>query len=221
MVATLAVLYVCFNFFISPLKVKIDAKNQIIAEEKEKYASIKKLKTTNKNDTIRLKDIKLKYDEGVKALPQNDRNPEIFLNLNTIAIKSNIKMNSVVIGSSTSYSVQDAANASSNKSSSNSVTSSGTKTTGIDPNLVSNIKFVQATIAITGNYSNIINFVGSIEEDNRLNEIQSITITANGDKTIGLQATIITNYYFKEDTSNQQQSYDFKDNNGGKADLFN
>jgi hypothetical protein len=212
-VAALALFYVYYNFFLSPLKLQYDTINQAIADKKATLASIEKLKITNKADAEKLNALKVKYQEALKALPQDARDPEIVYNLDTLAVKSNTKISSIVFAAGTSNTSQKAANTENSAASSASNNTAKTNTIG------SNMNVLPVTLNLSGDYASVLTFINLLENDTRINEIQSINLAQGGDKN--LQVTIITNYYFTAATPKVSQSYDFKDGNAGKGDLFN
>ena len=89
--AILIILYPYYNLFLKPISQKIKIVNQSISDKKIEYNSIEKLKVSNIVNTKKVEELKIKYDEAMKALPENERNPEISYSLNTFATQNNIK----------------------------------------------------------------------------------------------------------------------------------
>ena len=193
------ILYFYYNLFLQPISQKIKVVNESISNKKIEYNSIEKLKVTNASNAKKLEVIKTKYDEAVRALPENERNPEIAYSLNTFATKDKTELISVAFGQNGNYAVVPASTA----------TKTIATTTTNDK-----LMFVPVTVAIKGDYASTMSFISSLENDNRLAEVVNVSI-------IGLQSTIVLNYYSTEGTIKNKPSYDFKDSNAGKSNLFN
>jgi len=193
------ILYFYYNLFLQPISQKIKVVNESIDNKTIEYNSIEKLKVTNASNAKKLEAIKTKYDEAVRALPENERNPEIAYSLNTFATKDKTELISVAFGQNANYAVVPASTA----------TTTTTTTTTTNHKLM----FVPVTVAFRGDYTSTMSFISSVENDSRLAEVVNVSI-------IGLQSTIVLNYYSTEGTIKNKPSYDFKDNNAGKTDLF-
>jgi len=214
--AILIILYPYYNFFLKPIRLEINTVNQSISDKKLEYNLIEKLKVTNVRNSKKLEEIKAKYNQAVKALPENERNPEISYSLNSISTKNNIKLISVTFGEIAGYFAKSSVNdskATTKKSNTNATSSSISST---DQKLM----VVPVTVIINGDYASTLNFINSIEGDIRLAEVVNVSMSSQGETKV-LQATIILNYYSTQGTTKYKPSYDFKDDKAGKTDLFN
>lgn len=213
----LVIFYLYFNFFLKPIDQKIKIVNQNINDKKIEYDSIEKLKISNISNAKKLEVIKKKYNEAVKVLPVNERNPEISYSINIFAIKNNINLISVAFGKGVEYT--------SESSVSNSVTPTGkTNINVLDASIASinqKLMFAPVTIVINGNYLSTLSFISNIEEDDRLAEIVNINMSSTQGIINALQSTIVLNYYFTKGTAKNPPIYKFKDDKAGKNNLFN
>lgn len=215
--------YVYYSIFLNPIIMSITNEREVIAAKNIEVASVERLKITNVSNKKKLDGYIKKFEDAVKQLPKNDRNPEIAYNLNGLATKSKITIDSVSFGANSDYvgtSSPENAQVESKAVDGKSVTNN------LTPNTTSQkLKLVPVSISVTGEYASFLNFVSSIETikaDNRIAEIGSINISAKADVGNSVQATIALNYYFSEGTTTEQPTYDnLKDNNVGKDNLFN
>lgn len=208
LLACLIVLYVYLKFFLNPINDKIKAQTQVLNDKKTEYASMEKLKVSNVKNEKKLQQIKNKFDESVKALPKNERNPEISYNINSLAIKNKVNVNTVAFGQIADYSAGKKVNNADNATSKN--------TEGNNQKLM----LVPVTVVISGDYSSMVNFINSIENDNRITEIESVSISSKSEKQNGLQCNLLLNYYFSTGSDKDQPTYNIKGDNPGKENLF-
>ncbi|MBU3110250.1 hypothetical protein [Clostridium lacusfryxellense] len=216
--AILIILYPYYNLFLKPISQKIKIVNQSISDKKIEYNSIEKLKVSNVTNTKKVEGLKIKYDEAMKALPENERNPEISYSINTFATQNNISIVSVAFGQSANYSAISSTN---NTSTATSNTTTNTKE--LDISIESSkprLMFVPVTVSIGGDYLSTLNFINNIEGDSRLAEVVNISILSTQEQGKELQSSIVLNYYSTEGTNKNKPSYNIKDDNAGKTDLF-
>ncbi|MBU3090569.1 hypothetical protein KPL35_00485 [Clostridium sp. CF011] len=211
----LVILYPYYNLFLKPISQKIKIVNQSISDKKIECDSIEKFNGSNISNTEKLEDIKNIYNESVKVLPENERNPEISYSINTFAAKNKIKLISVAFGQSVNYSSKNSVNNSANITANASEVDSSIDSTN------HKLMFVPVTVIINGDYSSVLSFISDIEGDSRLAEIVDISMSSTQGESKGPQATIVLNYYSTEGTIKNKPSYDFKDDNVGKSNLFN
>lgn len=215
--------YLYYSIFLSPIIMSITNERKVIASKNIEVASVERLKITNVSNKKKLDEYVKKFEDAVKQLPKTDRNPEIAYNLNELATKSKITIDSVSFGANSDY-VEASSKENTpveikpTESKVSDATASNTNTTS------QKLKLVPVSITVTGDYASFLNFVSgieTIEADNRLAEIGNINISA---KTEGnnVQAAMTLNYYFSEGTTKEQPTYDnLKDTNVGKDNLFN
>lgn len=210
----LIIIYLYFSFFLNPIYEKVKAENNIINDKKSQNTTIEKFKISNVVNSKKLEGLKAKFNEAIKELPKNERNPEIARNLDIIAKKSNVTLHSVTFG------IGAATDATSNV---NPSTAQVGKNTTTDQSFNVNHKFsmVPVTLIVDGDYPSMLSFTGSIEGEDRLAQIVSISMSSKTDKSSVLQSNIVLNYYFTEGTIEEKPTYDFKDDKAGKDNLFN
>ncbi|MBW9144432.1 hypothetical protein K2F40_10200 [Clostridium sp. CM028] len=211
----LVILYPYYNLFLKPISQKIKIVNQSISDKKIECDSIEKFNGSNISNTEKLEDIKNIYNESVKVLPENERNPEISYSINTFAAKNKIKLISVAFGQSVNYSSKNSVNNSAN------ITANANEVDSSIDSTNHKLMFVPVTVIINGDYSSVLSFISDIEGDSRLAEIVDISMSSTQGESKGTQATIVLNYYSTEGTIKNKPSYDFKDDNVGKSNLFN
>lgn len=212
-VAGLILMYVYVTFFLNPLNIKIGNEKQLLTKKTEEYSSIEKLVSSNKSNNKKLDTIKKKFDESVKALPKNEKNPEIAYNLNTLASKSSVVINSVTFG--------QIADSSGNKSATtNNNTNTITNTNNVNSSS-EKLMYVPVNVIVSGAYPSIVNYINNIEKDTRISEIESVSISSNATDKSVLQCTLVLNYYFTAGNSKDQPDYDINSGDSGKDNLFN
>ena len=208
------VFYLYFSFFLNPTYQKIKAQNNIIQEKKNQIANIGELKKANIAKSEKLKNLKAKFSKGFNELPTNEKNPEIARDLDSIAKKSNVTVNSLTFGVGNSTDIAGATNPSATPND-----------TTIKKDEISNVNYkvniLPVTLIINGDFPSILNFTKNIEEDDRLAQIVSINISSKGDGSVILQSNILINYYYTEGENEDSPTYDFKDDKAGKSNLFN
>jgi len=77
------------------------------------------------------------------------------------------------------------------------------------------------TVIINGDYLSTLNFISNIEGDSRIAEIVDINMSSSQGVNASIQSTIILNYYYTQEVTSNNPTYDFKTDNVGKTDLFN
>jgi Tfp pilus assembly protein PilO len=208
------VFYLYFSFFLNPTYQKIKAQNNVIQEKKNQIANIGELKKSNIANSEKLKDLKTKFSKGFNELPTNEKNPEIARDLDSIAKKSNVTVNSLTFGIGSSTNVADDTNPS-------ATPNDATNKKDESSNVNHKVNILPVTLIINGDFPAILNFTKNIEEDDRLAQIVSINISSKGDASIILQSNILINYYYTEGENGVNPTYDFKDDKAGKSNLFN
>jgi Tfp pilus assembly protein PilO len=210
--------YLYFSIFLSPINKSITNERKVLESKNAEVASIERLKVSNVSNKKKLDEYVKKFNDAIKQLPKNDRNPEIAYNLNELATKSKITINSVSFGAVSDYASKISTE---NQSVENKAPISSTVATDTTSQ---KLKLAPVSIAVVGDYASFLSFVSSIESvqtNNRLVEIGNISISAKSETENIVQANLILNYYFSEGTTKDQPTYDkLQDNNAGKENLF-
>jgi Tfp pilus assembly protein PilO len=212
--------YLYYSVFLSPINKSIENEKKVLASKNAEVTAIERLKVSNVSNKKKLDGYVKKFNESVKQLPKNDRNPEIAYNLNDLATKSSINISSVNFGTISDYVAKSTTESSVGETKvpvSNPTTNVNTTS--------QKLKLVPVTISLTGKYESLLAFISNIEStqtDNRLAEIGSISISTKSDNANLVQASLVLNYYFSEGSTKEQPTYDdLKGNNVGKDNLFN
>lgn len=197
-IIVLFVLYGYYALLLNPLMSKISNVNSEITTANEKVAEIQDAKVKNAQYEKQINDLKTKYEDAVKSVPENLRDPEIALDINTLAQKANVNLNTLNFAKAT-----ELGNSAQGIKNTEKVYTSG------------------ISISIDGSYQNVMKFVKSLEDDSRLTYVNSTTLSSNQKSgNSGVTASISTSYFYKGITDSSVK-YDFNNsNNYGKDDLF-
>jgi len=201
--------YGYFTFILTPVSNKIAEEQRVITNKKSQYKNIEIMKVSNPQNEKKLEEAKKKFDDSVKQLPKNERNPDITYNFNKLVTEGNVTLKSLVFGKDTEYSLKK-----------NDATTS-TKPSVVDTSATSTkLMFVPVTVVVMGNYLSTLKFISVIENDTRITDIQTVTIVATTLGEAGLETTFLLNYYFGESENKDEPTYDMPSINVGKENLF-
>lgn len=193
--------YGYFSLFLKPILNEYSKLNSNINAYKIQLNYINAANLNNKKLENNLPDLEKKLNDAMKLLPSSERNPEISYNIKQFADKNKVIINEITFGKQSNYS--EASQVSTGNSHEISKESSN------------NLMYLPATVTVSGDYTSIINFIASIENENRIAYINSVNFTVAGNT---LQANINTNFYFVNGT--MQDNYDFNKGSYGKDNLF-
>lgn len=172
---------------------------------------INTVKISNKKLNDNLAKLQEKYETAAKALPKSARNPEVTYDIKALADSNTVTINSLTIGSGTEYKHQT--NNAQNENNSSTNTKANSPGNAVNGKLMN----LPVTVNISGDYVNMMKFIGDIEKDKRIAEVNNINfVVAN---TGALQGTISVNYYYA-DYSNTENKYEFNNGSYGKDNLF-
>ncbi|WP_315114857.1 type 4a pilus biogenesis protein PilO [Clostridium intestinale] len=195
-VAIMSVFFVYYNYLIiptmdklAPLETEVEAlKNKTLNYENIENKIIIKEKEYN--------ELKDKYNESARALPKIDKYPELSKDLNDLANKNTVTLQSIAMEKGQVYQQGDTSKDASTPSTSNK----------------GGLSTQKVTLSLSGDFSNILNLVNDLENGSRICEINSITSTKES-STINL-----TFYYAPGD---MEENYDFNSGSYGKDNMFN
>lgn len=198
------VLYLYYNFFLSPVFKEINQVKNNISEDMIQLDKIKNTEAEIKKLTVEYDACKLKFADAAKELPESERNPEISYNMKVLGDKNSITLNGITFSDPQEF---------------NSSNQNGTQANNTQKTAPGDIKLnvIPVQINAIGAYPSIMNFVNSIENDSRITCIDGININSS-DK--GLNAAISASYYFTEGIDNIPASYNFNKGTYGKPDIF-
>lgn len=165
-------------------------------------------KNINEQNKKKLEELKTKLSETFITLPESERSPEIAYDLKAIADENGIIINSL------SFSEGAAVN---NAGQGNLEDQSVPQAllSGVDA--AYNIMLVPVALQVTGEYRNVLNFIHSIESNERIAEISSV---AMGDGENAVTSSININYVYIGGLIRQDVQYEFNKGTYGKDNLF-
>lgn len=209
------ILFLYYQFLLSPVLSNMMSN---ISSVKSDKSQINVIETTNATDKSANKRLKTEYKEKSKSLPIEMKDPEIQNKLNDLAASKKVTIKSINFADPVSGSLDSKSNQKASTASSTS--SKKTVSTGA-------LMQVSVTVNMEGNYTDIIEFLKSVEEENRISEIQSVNIaknTTNSQSTAPQTSTAVINYYYLsgKDTDKKEIKYDdITKPAQGKLNLFN
>lgn len=194
--------YFYIQFFLLNIidQTKVDA--QSIIDSQIKLNKINSMVTDNKQKKDKLDILKSEYNTKLNSLPKNARAPEITYDLKKQADKCGVTLTSVSFG-------QDV-DAGTVKELNEYITA---KIAGSSGN--SKLMAIPASIVVNGDYINIINFVDTIEKDNRIAKVLSLGLSAQENSST-VQGSLGVDYFYNNDAANNSEkpAYDFNSNKG-------
>ncbi len=195
-VAIMSVFFVYYNYLIIPTMDKLaplETEVEALRNKTLNYENIENKIIIKEKEYNELKD---KYNESARALPKIDKYPELSKDLNDLANKNTVTLQSIAMEKGQVYQQGDTSKDASTPSTSNK----------------GGLSTQKVTLSLKGDFSNILNLVNDLENGSRICEINSITSTKES-STINL-----TFYYAPGD---MEENYDFNSGNYGKDNMFN
>ncbi|MCM8711513.1 type 4a pilus biogenesis protein PilO [Clostridium sp. SYSU_GA19001] len=192
--SVLLVLYGYFRLLLLPVITEIQVTTKNINKYTEELNSQNSIKLISQNNKNQLEELKSKIQETLKALPESERNPEIAYKVKVLGDKSGVDIDFLSFESA-QIAKQD------------------------EKNSLNELGIIQVplTVQVIGEYKNILNFINSIENDNRIAEVDRVEISGEDSK---LKASISFSYLYMEAENKKDVQYDFNKGNYGKEDLF-
>lgn len=195
-VAIMSVFFVYYNYLIIPTMDKLaplETEVEGLRNKTLNYENIENKIIIKEKEYNELKD---KYNESARALPKIDKYPELSKDLNDLANKNTVTLQSIAMEKGQVYQQGDTSKDASTPSTSNK----------------GGLSTQKVTLSLKGDFSNILNLVNDLENGSRICEINSITSTKES-STIDL-----TFYYAPGD---MEENYDFNSGSYGKDNMFN
>ena len=214
--------YLYFTLFLGPAFSQITLENSNIEAKTNQYNEILKLKASNVANQKKLLDAKTKYEAAIKQLPGDLRDPEISNDLNTLATKGNLIISSIGFGNVTDY-VASVSKTGTSTNTASTTTSTTTASTQGSTGSAEKLKLVTVNLVVSGDGDGIISFIKSIETNNRIAEVEDVTLASKADNKNSVQASITVSYYYNYDpTSKDVINYDdLTKGNTGTSSIFN
>ena len=195
-VAIMSVFFVYYNYLIIPTMDKLaplETEVEALRNKTLNYENIENKIIIKEKEYNELKD---KYNESARALPKIDKYPELSKDLNDLANKNTVTLQSIAMEKGQVYQQGDTSKDASTPSTSNK----------------GGLSTQKVILSLSGDFSNILNLVNDLENGSRICEINSITSTKES-STINL-----TFYYAPGD---MEENYDFNSGSYGKDNMFN
>lgn len=195
-VAIMSVFFVYYNYLIIPTMDKLaplETEVEALRNKTLNYENIENKIIIKEKEYNELKD---KYNESARALPKIDKYPELSKDLNDLANKNTVTLQSIAMEKGQVYQQGDTSKDASTPSTSNK----------------GGLSTQKVILSLKGDFSNILNLVNDLENGSRICEINSITSTKES-STINL-----TFYYAPGD---MEENYDFNSGSYGKDNMFN
>lgn len=195
-VAIMSVFFVYYNYLIIPTMDKLaplETEVEALRNKTLNYENIENKIIIKEKEYNELKD---KYNESARALPKIDKYPELSKDLNDLANKNTVTLQSIAMEKGQVYQQGDTSKDASTPSTANK----------------GGLSTQKVTLSLKGDFSNILNLVNDLENGSRICEINSITSTKES-STINL-----TFYYAPGD---MEENYDFNSGSYGKDNMFN
>lgn len=227
-IGILAVIYVYYSFFLSPVMNKIKVEKSKVDAYNTQLKNINVMKTDNKKLSNELDTLKEKNNQNSMALPNFERNPEIAYKLKAMADANKVSIVNVNLSQPTAYSQNSSntSNSNTNNSQNNNTNTSSNATVTAKPG---SLLSIPVNLSVNGDYSGIVNFISSIEKDERISIINSInlgsqTAGANGGSlnsaSNSITANITLDYFYIAPSAKDKVEYDFNKGSYGKDNPF-
>lgn len=227
-IGILAVIYVYYSFFLSPVMNKIKIEKSKVDAYNTQLQNINEMKTTNKKLSNELDTLKEKNNKNSIALPNFEKNPEIAYKLKAIADANKVSIVNVNLSQPTTYS-RTSSNTSSNNTNNSQQSSTGNSSNANSAVVTAkpgSLLSIPVSVGITGDYDGIMNFISSIEKEERLSIINSINLSSQGtggSSNLGsnsITTTITLDYFYIAPSAKDKVEYDFNKGNYGKDNPF-
>ncbi|MGL4109458.1 type 4a pilus biogenesis protein PilO [Clostridium sp. LP20] len=191
----LAIAALVYILIIAPSNKKLEPNMARIKSLEEQVNNIDSLQISIKDKEKELDGLKGQYDEATKSIPKTDRYPQVVRDIEGMASSAGIKINS---GNFSKPQVIAANN--------NAVDD------GMQKNQTEGLTAFTVALDITGNYNQCLEFIKSLEKDERILEVTTFTLNEKQDGAIGIV------YYVAGGV--EEESYDFNSGEYGKSNLF-
>lgn len=224
--AVLMIVFVYLKYFLMPILDDINKNNADIDKYNSQINLAKVMEISNNKLRQERDKVKQSYNVALTKLPSLEKNPEIAYNIKPLADSNNISLESVTLSDGVLYTAP-----------------TYTSKKNIVPIDTTNLYTAGVNITVTSaNYSDMMDFVNSLETDKRINEITNFSIqyqkstatventqSSSTDGTISqtitnaaiVNANISINYFYNLNSGNNlKPKYDFNKGVYGKDDLF-
>lgn len=206
--------YIYYTFFLNTMIKLIETSKISVEKHKVEVQRVRNAKTTIAKQREEIESLQDELVQKMKIIPQMERNPEIAYNLKKLGDNNGVLIDSLGIGEPSELNKAPAA-AQTNQGEENN------KNEQEEKQAQSNKVFlVPVTISAKGGYIPVMNFILSIEGDDRISKIHNLGLNSNS-QSGELNVSINLEYYYTDRVNDDALEYDFNEDKYGKGNLFN
>lgn len=196
----IAIAFLVNTFIIVPSNTKLKPLKEEISLLQKQRTQLKTINLDIEKNEKELDTLKEEYNKASETISKTDRYPQIIRDIEDMANKSNIKIESQSFTKPALF-TDEQGNDVSNKEkdqATNGVSTEGLASFTVDLN-------------VKGSFVDLMSFIDKLEEDSRILEVQRFNSNDKG-------ANIELVYYIAG--GQEQEEYDFNDGNYGKGNIF-
>lgn len=196
----IAIAFLINAFIIDPSNTKLKPLKEEISLLQKQKTQLKTINLDIEKNEEELDALKEEYNKASETISKTDRYPQIIRDIGEMANKSNIKIESQSFTKPALFTDEQEKDGNSQEKdqSTNVVSTEGLASFNVDLN-------------VKGSFANLMNFIGKLEEDSRILEIEKFNSNDLG-------ANIELVYYIAG--GQEQEEYDFNSGNYGKGNIF-
>jgi Tfp pilus assembly protein PilO len=212
--------YLYFQYILSPQLNKLKVIEANIESYNNELIQYKMISSSNKKLSENLKEIQSKYKDCLEIIPNVDRSAQIIRDMKNVGDSCNIKLSNLNIGKSLEFGASNMNTDATNNQNTNSA-ANDSKESSTSDSRAATVKVMAVPIAmnITGEYSNIMNFIKTFEDSKRETEIGTVNISSPTNNNF-LTVNFTVNVLYMEDASGVINEYNFNDGNYGKVNPY-
>lgn len=196
----IAIAFLINTFIIDPSNTKLKPLKEEISLLQKQKTQLKTINLDIEKNEEELDALKEEYNKASETISKTDRYPQIIRDIGDMANKSNIKIESQSFTKPALFTDEQEKDGNSQEKdqSTNVASTEGLASFNVDLN-------------VKGSFANLMNFIGKLEEDSRILEIEKFNSNDLG-------ANIELVYYIAG--GEEQEEYDFNSGNYGKGNIF-
>lgn len=199
------------KFLLSPTLNEVSEVRLDRTNKEEKLFALKNMKQENKRLKSIINKTEDEYKKAEKAVPIDQKEPQIENSVSIACGENNVGLENITFKNSKIY----------KDSTSDSTKTTTTKSNGTSKSVPGQFRVLPTTMSISGNYQNCIKFLKSLESNERICNVENISITSKTEA--GVKMNLDVNYYFTSSSEKDKKNlkYEFNNSEAGKSDLFN
>jgi Tfp pilus assembly protein PilO len=209
--------YVYFQYIFTPVSTKVLSAQSNVDKLEQELLQSRLMAASNKKMTEEINTLKVNYEKYLKLMPKSDMSAEIIREVNRLAADNKVTLNSLTLGIGAEYKLPtEAVNATAANQTNAAAQNTGAKAS------TAKVMAVPVAINIHGDYNSFTSFINSLENSNRLTNINSVNVAkseteATGDKlTVTLNASML----YVQDGTVAENKYDFNNGSYSKVNPF-